>query len=147
MNALELLKQDHEEVKELFKQAEGTDDSKEQRNIFKQIKRALEAHARIEEGIFYPAMEKHAQLKDLVLESYEEHKQIKILLKEMDDLVTDSEEFEPKLKVLQETVEHHAEEEEEGKMFPQVRELVDDAALEELGRKLEAAKGIQSQAA
>ena len=95
MNALELLKQDHEEVKELFEQAEGTDDSKEQRNIFKQIKKALESHARIEEGIFYPAMEKHAHLKDLVLESYEEHKQIKILLKEMDALVTGSEEFEP----------------------------------------------------
>ena len=92
-------------------------------------------------------MEKHAHLKDLVLESYEEHKQIKILLKEMDDLVTDSEEFEPKLRVLQEIVEHHAEEEEEGNMFPQVRELIDDAALEELGRKLETAKGIQSQAA
>ena len=146
MNALELLKQDHEEVKELFEQAEGTDDSKEQRNIFKQIKKALESHARIEEGIFYPAMENHAHLKDLVLESYEEHKQIKILLKEMDDLVTGSEKFEPKLRVLQEIVEHHAEEEEEGNMFPQVRELVDDAALEELGRKLEAAKGIQSPA-
>jgi hemerythrin superfamily protein len=145
MNALELLKQDHEEVRELFKQAEGTDDSKEQRNIFKQIKRALEAHTRIEEGVFYPAMEKHEQLKDLLLESYEEVKQIKGLLKEMDDLVTDSEEFEPKLKVLRETVEHHAEEQEEGKMFPQVRELVDDVALEELGRTLEAAKGIQSQ--
>ena len=147
MNALDLLKQDHEEVKELFEQAEATDDSKEQRNIFKQIKKALETHARIEEGIFYPAMEKHEQLKDLVLESYEEHKQIKILLKKMDDLVTGSEEFEPKLSVLQEIVEHHAEEEEEGNMFPQVRELVDDAALEELGRKLKAAKGNSSKAA
>ena len=92
-------------------------------------------------------MEKHAHLKDLVLESYEEHKQIKILIKEMDDLVNGSEEFEPKLRVLQEIVEHHAEEEEEGNMFPQVRELIDDAALEELGRKLETSKGIQSQAA
>jgi hemerythrin superfamily protein len=147
MNALELLKQDHEEVKDLFEQVEGTDDSKEQRNIFKQIKKALESHARIEEGIFYPAMEKHAHLKDLVLESYEEHKQIRILLKEMDDLVTGSEDFEPKLRVLQEIVEHHADEEEEGNMFPQVRELVDDAALEELGRKLEAAKGNRSKAA
>jgi len=37
--------------------------------------------------------------------------------------------------------------EEEGNMFPQVRELVDDGAFEELGRKLEAAKDIQSPAA
>ena len=144
MNALDLLTQDHEEVKELFEQAEGTEESNEQRNIFNHIKKALEAHARIEEGAFYPAMEKHEQLKDLVLESYEEHKQVKHL--EIDDLVAGSEKFEPKLRVLQEIVEHHAEEEEEGKMFPQVQELVDDAALEELGRKLEAAKGIQSQA-
>lgn len=55
----------------------------------------------------------------MVLESYEEHKQIKTLLREIDELVSDSEKFEPKLKVLVENVEHHAEEEEEG-MFPQV---------------------------
>jgi hemerythrin superfamily protein len=85
-------------------------------------------------------MEKHEELKDMVLESYEEHKQIKTLLREIDELVSDSEKFEPKLKVLVENVEHHAEEEEEG-MFPQVQELMDEADLEELGQELEAAKG------
>lgn len=47
----------------------------------------------------------------MVLESYEEHKQIKTLLREIDDLASNSEKFELKLKVLQENVEHHAEEE------------------------------------
>jgi hemerythrin superfamily protein len=42
--------------------------------------------------------------------------------------------------VLKDNVEHHAEEEEEGKMFPKVRKLVDRAELEELGQELEAAK-------
>jgi hemerythrin superfamily protein len=140
MDALELLKEDHEKVKELFEEAEGTEDVKEKRKIFDQIQTELETHARIEETIFYPAMEKHEELKDMVLESIEEHKQIKTLLKEIDSLKSDSEKFEPKLKVLMENVEHHAEEEEEGKMFPKVEETVSEEDLEALGQELEAAK-------
>ena len=147
MDALELLKQDHQTVKELFEQAEGTEDRKEQRQVFTQIKKELETHARIEETVFYPAMQKHEELKDMVLESIEEHKQVETLLREMDDLVNDSEKFEPKLKVLMENVEHHAEEEEEGKMFPKVRKLMDQEALEQLGQELEKAKGKKSKAA
>jgi hemerythrin superfamily protein len=119
VNALELLKEDHQKVKKLFIQAEQ--DQKQQKSLFNQIKKELETHTFIEETVFYPAMEKHEELKDMVLESIEEHRQVKTLLKEMDNLASDSEKFEPKLKVLRENVEHHAEEEEEGKMFPKVR--------------------------
>jgi hemerythrin superfamily protein len=76
----------------------------------------------------------------MVLESLEEHKQVKTLLREMDNLGEGSEKFEPKLKVLQENVEHHAEEEEEGKMFPKLRQLMKREELEQLGQELEAAK-------
>jgi hemerythrin superfamily protein len=140
MDALELLKEDHQKVKELFEEAEGTEDSKEKNRIFGEIQRELETHARIEETIFYPAMQQHEELKEMVLESIEEHRQIKTLLKEIDNLKSDSEKFEPKLKVLMENVEHHAEEEEEGKMFPKVREICSVEDLEELGQELEAAK-------
>jgi hemerythrin superfamily protein len=140
MHALELLKEDHENVKALFEEAEGTEDLKQKRKIFDSIQAELETHARIEETVFYPAMEKHEELKDMVLESLEEHKQIKTLLKEMDALKADSEKFEPKLKVLMENVEHHAEEEEEGKMFPKIEELLSEEDLEALGEELEAAK-------
>ena len=77
----------------------------------------------------------------MVLESLEEHKQIKTLLREMDNLASDSEKFEPKLKVLMENVEHHAEEEEEGKMFPKLRQIMGKQKLEKLGADLEEAKG------
>ena len=85
-------------------------------------------------------MQKHEELKDMVLESLEEHKQVKTLLREMDNLSSDSEKFEPKLKVLMENIEHHAEEEEEEKMFPKARKLLNKAELEQLGQELEAAK-------
>jgi hemerythrin superfamily protein len=140
MDVLELLKHDHERVKELFEQAEATGDDKEKRKLFKVIKKELETHTRVEEAVFYPAMKEHEALKDMVLESIEEHKQVKKLLREMDRLSKSSDKFEPKLKLLQENVEHHAVEEEEGKMFPKIRELFDSSQLEELGAELEAAK-------
>ena len=146
MDALELLKQDHQKVKELFEKAEEAD-GKEQEKIFDQIKTELETHARIEETVFYPAVQEHEELKDMVLESLEEHKQIKTLLREMDNLTSDSEKFEPKLKVLMENVEHHAEEEEEGKMFPKLRQIMGKQKLEQLGADLEAAKGQQQRKA
>ena len=140
MDALELLKQDHQKVKELFKQGQQTEDKKQQKQIFKEIKSELETHARIEETIFYPAMEEHDELKDMVLESLEEHKQMKTVLRELGKLSASSERFKPKFKVLMDDVKHHAEEEEEGKMFPKIRELIKGDELEQLGEELEAAK-------
>ena len=140
MNALELLKTDHQQVKELFKKAERNKNEKQQKQLFDQIKAELETHAHIEETIFYPAVAKNEDLKDMVLESLEEHKQVKTLLREMENLTSDSEKFEPKLKVLMENVEHHAVEEEEGKMFPKVRKFMKPAELDELGQELESAK-------
>lgn len=140
MDALELLKQDHQKVKKLFEQGKQTEDKKQQRQIFKEIKAELETHARIEESIFYPAMEEHEELKDMVLESLEEHKQMKTILRELAKLSATNERFKAKFKVLMDDVEHHAEEEEEGKMFPKVRKVIDRAELEQLGQELEAAK-------
>ena len=140
MDALELLKTDHKKVKELFKKAEANKNEKQQKQLFEQIKTELETHTHIEETVFYPAIAKNDELKDMVLESLEEHKQVKTLLREMENLTSDSEKFEPKLKVLIENVLHHAVEEEEEKMFPKIRKLIGQAALDQLGQELEAAK-------
>ena len=51
MNALELLKLDHQTVKELFEQAEQIEDGKEQKKVFRQIKKELDTHAGIEENL------------------------------------------------------------------------------------------------
>jgi hemerythrin superfamily protein len=139
MDALELLKQDHQKVKKLFEEAEEAE-GRQQQQLFSDIKTELETHTYIEETVFYPAVQKHDELKDMVLESIEEHKQVKTLLREMEALSADSEKFEPKLKVLMENVEHHAEEEEEEKMFPKLRQLMKRDQLEQLGAELERAK-------
>lgn len=140
MDALELLKQDHQKVKELFKKVEATEDEKQHQQLFEKIKTELEAHTHIEETVFYPRIEQYEELKDMVLESVEEHRQIKTLIREIGNLADGSEKFDAKIKVMQENVEHHAEEEEEDKMFPKLRKLMQRSELEELGQQLEAAK-------
>jgi hemerythrin superfamily protein len=139
MDALELLKQDHAKVKKLFEKVESADE-KEQKAIFSQIKTELEIHTQIEENIFYPAMERYDELKEMVAESLKEHSNVKTLLQEMATLSV-SEDFQDKLEELIDNVEHHAEDEEEGKMFPKVRELVSANELQKLGAQLQAAKG------
>ncbi len=140
MNALELLKQDHERVKELFQEAEDTEDQKERKQLFSDIKKELDTHSRIEEKIFYPAMKKHDELKELVAESLKEHKQVKTMLRQMSKMSAGTAKFQEKLTNLMEAVEHHAEDEEEGKMFPKVTKIVDRSTLDQLGEELEAAK-------
>jgi iron-sulfur cluster repair protein YtfE (RIC family) len=140
MDALELLKQDHQKVKDLFEQAEDAEGG-DLDKICEQIKTELEMHAHIEETIFYPAMEKYDELKDMVQESREEHQEIKNLLEEMN---SNADDIESKLEELMEVVEHHAEDEEEGEMFPKIRELIDAQQLAKIGEQLQSAKA-QSQ--
>ena len=132
--------EDHAKVKELFEEAEGTENQKEKERIFEEINSELETHARIEETVFYSAMQKHKELQDMVRESLEEHKQIKALLKQIHNLKSESEKFDPKLQELIENVEHHAEDEEERKMFPKIREICSQKELSKLGTELEASK-------
>jgi hemerythrin superfamily protein len=138
MNAIELLKEDHNKVNHLFGQVKATEEG-EHKELFEQIKAELEVHTHIEETIFYPKLKEEKELEDIVLEGIEEHHSAKVFLRELSSLTEDSEKFEPKLKVLMEGVTHHVQEE-EGKMFPKVEEIFDEATLEELGKQMEAEK-------
>jgi hemerythrin superfamily protein len=144
MNALDILKKDHQTVKDLFQQATRTSDQKQRRDLFDKIDTELEIHAHIEETIFYPALEQHEELADMVAEALEEHQQVKVLLEEIEEAGADSSDFGAKLQELMENVEHHVKEE-EGEMFSKVREVFDENELEELGSQLVSAKGVKQQ--
>jgi len=140
MNAIELLKADHDVVDKLFQKVKATEDS-EHPAIFEKIKAELDVHTHIEEKIYYPKLieEGDEELKDIVLEGIEEHRQAKMFLRELAALSDDSEKFDPKLKVLMEDITHHVQEE-EAEMFPMVEEQFDSAVLEELGTEMEEEK-------
>ena len=142
MNALDLLTGDHEKVKQLFQQAQQIQDNQQKKEMFDRIDMELAIHADIEETIFYPALEEHDQFKEMVREARQEHENVEQLLLEIEDLATEDTDFSSQLAELEETVEHHVAEE-EGEMFPKIREIFDERTLEGLGKKLESAKGKQ----
>lgn len=140
MNALELLKADHDRVAELFEEFKADEDGNH-KELFKKIKAELETHMHIEETIFYRKMkaEGDEELRKNLLEGIEEHRQVKMFLREMENMSDDGEKFNAKLKVVVEDVEHHKEEE-EGEMFPLVEAQFSEDVLEQLGSELEAEK-------
>jgi hemerythrin superfamily protein len=113
MDALELLKQDHQAVKSLFDQIDDAEDAKQRKKLFDQIDTELNIHAHIEETVFYPEMQKIDDLKDMVAEALEEHQEVKTLLEEIEGLDPEGEQFSASLEELMENVEHHVAEEED----------------------------------
>ena len=141
-DAIALLKQDHRTVEDLFEKFEKASGDGRKQKLAEEICLELSVHAQIEEEIFYPACEGKVD-EDLLKESYVEHDGAKLLITEIIAGSAQSDEFyDAKVKVLQEEIEHHVEEEEKrlDGLFAQARkaELDMDALGEQLAaRKLE----------
>jgi len=137
-DAISLLKQDHQKVRQLLKrlQSDGTEE------LLREIENELKVHTQIEEEIFYPAFKEAVESgKDehLYYEAIEEHHVVDLVLPEIKSSSEGSEEFDAKAKVLADLVEHHAEEE-ETEMFPKARKAMDTTRLRELGEELQERK-------
>lgn len=133
MDAIVMLREDHKAVEKLFKKLEKDDLS-----VVPEICKSLTHHAMIEEEVFYPAVRAEVEnTEDEVLESYEEHNLVKTLISELEAMTPDEESYKAKATVLMELVRHHVEEE-EGELFPQVREAMGRKELQEIGEKMAA---------
>jgi hypothetical protein len=138
-DAIALLKADHRAVEELFEKFEKASGYERKRKLAEEICLELSVHAQIEEEIFYPACEGKVD-EDLLKESYVEHDGAKVLIAEITKGRPDDEFYDAKVKVLQEEIEHHVEEEEkrlEG-LFAQARKAELD--MDVLGQELAARK-------
>jgi hemerythrin superfamily protein len=143
MDALALLKKDHQTVEKLFARFE----KKPSKEIANRFVRELAVHAAVEEQLFYPAVRKAAEAEELeeadekVLEALEEHHVAKWVLSEIEGLDEGDERFEAKCMVLIESVRHHVKEE-EGPLFRFARRLFKRDQLTELGKLMQKAKKI-----
>ena len=139
-DAIALLKEDHRTVEDLFAEFEKAKGDGRKAKLARQICLELSVHAKIEEEIFYPACEGKVD-EDLLKEAFVEHDAAKLMIAEiMGADGADDDFFEAKVKVLQEEIEHHVEEEEKGpkSMFGQARKA--DVDLKALGEQLAARK-------
>jgi hemerythrin superfamily protein len=143
MDALALLKADHKAVKALlkdFEQLRGRAPQKQQA-VVTQICTALTVHAQVEEEVVYPVLKelRSQEIKDLVREAAEEHQVAKTLIGELTTLSPADEQYEAKVTVLGEYVQHHVKEEEQ-ELFPKAQKHLSAKRLAELGEKIAARK-------
>jgi hypothetical protein len=141
MDAIKLLKDDHDKLKGLLEKADSTTERgvKTREELFGKIKTELTVHEAIEEEIFYPALKEHAKTKEITLEAYEEHHVVDEIMGEIAQTPFDDERWGAKFTVMKENIEHHIEEE-EGQMFKQAKQVLDETELESLGDRMAARK-------
>ncbi len=137
-NALDLLIEQHDQIDQLIAQlTDGQISDERKALIFRTLADTIAAHAAAEETIFYPAV-REKDTDEIVRESLQDHAAIK---RELADLVLselDDPRFSARLQILQAQIEHHARDQEEGLLFPKVRELMDEAELKRLGVRMRA---------
>ena len=137
VDALELLKNDHDEVKQLFDDYEELADDNapdgERQALAVRVCAMLTVHATIEEEILYPAARDALDDESLVDEATVEHASAKALIAEIESMKPSEPLYDAKVKVLGEYVRHHIDEEEE-ELLPQLADT--DVDLDELGVQL-----------
>jgi hemerythrin-like domain-containing protein len=144
MNAIEILKADHEKVKSILGQlSESTDRALKKRvELLDKLEMEISIHTRLEEEILYPAF-KEAGTKEqdiMYFEAKEEHRTVdSLVLPDLKQTDPGTPEFAGRVKVVKELLEHHIEEE-ETEMFPQAKKLLGKEKLDDLGAQMEAMK-------
>jgi hypothetical protein len=144
VDALTLLKADHERVDQMFKRYDRMKEGDERKqDLVQQILEEVRVHAQVEEEIFYPALrarfEEGGKEKetDLLDEADVEHETVKWLMEQLDGEQSDEATRDARVKVMGEYIRHHVEEE-EGQIFKAARKVGVD--FEELGRRMDARK-------
>ncbi len=144
MDATELLKRDHRTVDGLFERYRGLgqDQTEDRQDVVREIVRELSVHAAIEEQVLYPEIRDSVPGgQDLVDEAIREHGEVKEVLTALDGMSPDDPALDERVRALIDDVTHHVEEEER-ELFPKLRDAVDPERLDEMGDRMERAKGI-----
>ena len=131
-DAITLLKQDHEAVRQMFEEFEKADEDRKF-ELAAEICQALTVHATIEEEIFYPQVREAIEAEDMMLEAEIEHDTVKNLIERVQEGEVDETQLSAMIKVMNEYVNHHVNEEQR-RMFPRVKRS--DIDLEALGKEL-----------
>jgi len=138
-DAIALLMNDHQEVKQLFERyeelAESGADDDEKQSLADEICTMLTVHATIEEELFYPAARDAVDDDSLLNEAEVEHQSAKDLIAQIQASDPSDALYDAQVHVLGEYIDHHVKEE-EGELFPEVRDA--DLALEALGAEMSA---------
>jgi hemerythrin superfamily protein len=138
MDAVSMLLDDHKQVKQWFReydQAGGRMETK--RDLAMRILTALEVHSKLEEEIFYPAVEQRArELGGIVEHSYEEHRVVDGMVEQLKGMNLEDQRYDQLMREMRQNVEHHMEEE-ESEMLPQAQRDLGSDEMDRLGNQMQ----------
>src|SRR5438477_5400392 len=138
MDATTLLKNDHEAVRQLFREfGDAGGDTEARRFLYRAIRQSLQTHSRMEEQVFYPAVMRLRanSARAAVRGALEEQQVMDGLLAELDQLDPEDARYGEAMRSLREKVERHIADQ-EGALFAQARIHLTDERLERLGRDM-----------
>jgi hemerythrin superfamily protein len=139
---VDILSSDHREMVELLGQIEHTADAGRRRDLADTVIAEVMRHAVAEEMYVYPAIEEHVPNgAQQVAHDKEEHHEIVLLMKQMEDTDAASPAFMNMVRQLEAMLRHHAQDE-ETEQFPQLRAHIPGERLVTLGAQVETAKRL-----
>jgi hemerythrin superfamily protein len=129
------IKKDHDRYRVIFSKMfkTGEPDAALREQLFNEYTSNLFAHHDAEERLVFPAMIKIPDLKDMALELEEEHRAMKMHIKELRDMGYDSKMWRYRLSPLYSIMQVHWEKE-ETIVIPFAPEYFPEAALENMGK-------------
>jgi iron-sulfur cluster repair protein YtfE (RIC family) len=143
MNALELLKNQHETAKRGFGDIEAA--SPDQRaQLWARLAPELKVHEEMEETALYGPVAQEVGPRDPTLKEWQEHHHEEVteataLIEEITGVDPTTEEWMELINELKETLEHHIQEE-EGNIWPRIEQAWDRSKLEHAGQQMETLK-------
>ena len=150
MDAIQMLKQEHEKAKKVFGEIEQVS-ADERGQLWTKLKPELKVHEQLEETLLYEPVAKEVGAKDPKLSEWEEHHhdevaELESMIQEIDELEPSDSQWLEKVKELQQTLEHHIEEE-EGDIWPRIQKVWDRAKLAQAGDQMATMKPQKMQQA
>lgn len=141
MDAITMLKEDHQVVEKIIHKIENTTEraQKTREEEFSKLKRNLELHTKIEEKLLYPVLKQHKETHLKSLEALVEHNVVDVLLEQLSQEEVDSEEWTAKFLVLKENLMHHIKEE-ESILFPQAKQILNESQINNITEEIKKMK-------
>ena len=140
MNAIDLLKADHQIVKEILTQLQesSTRAVKGRTQLLHKLEAEVSVHTKLEEELLYPAFKEAGGKEEaqMFYEAKEEHRTVdSLVLPDLKGTDPSTPEFTGRVKVIKELLEHHIDEEER-ELFPRARKLLSKSRLDEMGEQM-----------
>ena len=142
-DAIGLLETDHRELRRMLRRGQSAAiDSRE--GALKELKTLLQSHERMEEEVFYPALQKNPATREVVQTNYAEHRVVDDILGEIEATDPSDAQWSSRFAAMKANLEEHADEE-ETELFPRVRQAFTAGELRELGGRMQQIKQLASE--